>query len=82
MKELDKIYDIWDAELFTGKTKVLWCSIMEGLYANIRYNEDELDRIAALVVDFGKQGEAKAFKAGFSRGVSLMIEVLKETRKG
>lgn len=76
MKELEKIYEVWDEE--QDKYSVLkdeWGKLLETLYEYCA--EKERETIMSIVLEYGVKIERYAFIEGYKKAFRLFLDIMK-----
>lgn len=76
MKELEKIYEVWDEE--QNKYSILkdeWAKLLGVLYEHC--SEEERETIMSIVLEYGVKIEQYAFIGGFKKAFCLFLDIVK-----
>lgn len=76
MKELEKIYEVWDEE--QDKYSVLkdeWGKLLGVLYKHCP--EEDRETIMSIVLEYGVKIEQYAFIGGFKKAFRLFLDIVK-----
>ena len=76
MKELEKIYEVWDEE--QDKYSVLkdeWGKLLGVLYEHCA--DEDRETIMSIVLEYGVKIEKYAFIEGFKKAFHLFLDILK-----